>query len=397
MQEVDLLIIGAGPSGLSTAMHLLQRDASWQDRMILIEKSTHPRPKLCGGGMTHIGLETLHDLGIELPLPIPGVVVEEARLLYRGRTIHVRGRPEFVVYNRIELDNFLAQQARQRGIVINENEAVQDVTVNSSGVDVKTSRDTYLAKAVVGADGSKGASRKLIPQPGSKTRVARALETVYPAQETQMNFVERFATLDFNPVKQDLQGYFWDFPSLVAGQPRFNRGVYDSRFVPGRQETKLPAILEAGIADLGDDPQWDDFQGHPIHWFSPLSRFSIPRLLLVGDAAGVDSLLGEGIGPAMAYGKVAAEILDKAFEREEFTFKDYKRHLLTSPVGKYLLYRWCVAWWGYRLSWSSAFMHVLWTVVQVAVALWPKEAPLYPIMDREPVRKSGDQVRDYAD
>lgn len=397
MREMDLVIIGAGPAGLSTGMHLMQQDASWQERMLLIEKAAHPRLKLCGGGVTRIGLETLHDMGIEFPLPIPAVLVNEARLLYKGRTIHVHGRPEFVVYNRIELDNFLAQQARQRGIVINENEAVQRVTVRSVGVEVNTSRDTYCAKAVVGADGSKGVSRKLIPHPASKTRIARALETIYPAQETQARFVEQYATFDFNPVERDLQGYFWDFPSRFAGQPSFNRGVYDSRFVPQRRGAKLPAILKAGIANLGDDPQSNKFQSHPIHWFSPRSRFSIPRLLLVGEAAGVDSLLGEGIGPALAYGKVAAEILDQAFRREDFTFKDYKSRLLKSPVGRYLLLRWCVAWWGYHFSWSSVFMHALWTVGQLTAAFWPKKTPLYPTMDREPVRKSGDQVSDYAD
>ena len=117
MREVDLIIIGSGPAGISTALHLLQRDQSWDQRMILIDKTAHPRPKLCGGGVTRIGLETLQGLGFDLPLPIPHEVVNQARLRYRGREIRVRGRPEFLVFNRIEFDAYLADQARRRGVL----------------------------------------------------------------------------------------------------------------------------------------------------------------------------------------------------------------------------------------------------------------------------------------
>jgi len=61
--------------------------------------------------------------------------------------------------------------------------------------------------------------------------------------------------------------------------------------------------------------------GHPIHCFSPRNRFSMPRLLLVGDAAGVDPLFGEGIAPALAYGQVAAAALMEAFTQADFSLR----------------------------------------------------------------------------
>jgi flavin-dependent dehydrogenase len=45
-----------------------------------------------------------------------------------------------------------------------------------------------------------------------------------------------------------------------------------------------------------------------------------------------------GIGPALASGKLAAEAISKAFQRLGFSFSDYKRRLLTSSLGHYLLY-----------------------------------------------------------
>ncbi|MFW6097498.1 MAG: FAD-dependent monooxygenase, partial [Chloroflexota bacterium] len=50
--EVDVLIVGSGPSGMSTALHLVQADAGWAERILVVDKAVHPREKLCGGGVT---------------------------------------------------------------------------------------------------------------------------------------------------------------------------------------------------------------------------------------------------------------------------------------------------------------------------------------------------------
>jgi flavin-dependent dehydrogenase len=55
MKDIDLIIIGSWPAGISTALHLLQQDPGWAGRMIVLEKAIHPRHKLCGGRMTRPG------------------------------------------------------------------------------------------------------------------------------------------------------------------------------------------------------------------------------------------------------------------------------------------------------------------------------------------------------
>ena len=76
MQSVDLLIIGAGPAGLSTAMHLVQQNPHWRYRLRILEKAVHPRDKLCGGGVTRFGLRVLKNLGFRFPLPLSQARVE---------------------------------------------------------------------------------------------------------------------------------------------------------------------------------------------------------------------------------------------------------------------------------------------------------------------------------
>ena len=375
MQNIDLIIIGSGPAGISTALHLLQGDPRWAGRMLLLEKAAHPRPKLCGGAITRLGLETLQNLGFRLPPPVAHARVDDVRLLYRGRTVHVRGQPQLLIFHRAELDAYLAEQAQQRGAVILQNEPVMEITIDSEGVNVRSQRETYQAWAVVGADGSKGLTHKLVQDHVGEARVARLLETSQPAPESAAVFAERFALFDFNPVQEDLQGYFWEFPSRVGGRAHFNRGIYDARRVPGRR-ADLPGTFKTLLRAQGQEPTQAHIEGHPLHWFSPRSRFAIPRLLLAGDAAGVDGLFGEGIAPALAYGQIAAQAVQEAFAREDFSFSDYRQRVLRSQLGQYLLVRWCVAWWGYHFGQIPWFMHLVWTLGMVASNLWPQPEPL---------------------
>ena len=74
----DIAIVGAGPSGLATAMHLVRLDPVWSGRIIILEKAAHPRPKQCTGAITRLGLDQLSLLG--LTLDVPFVHVDELRI-----------------------------------------------------------------------------------------------------------------------------------------------------------------------------------------------------------------------------------------------------------------------------------------------------------------------------
>ena len=369
MKSIDILIIGAGPAGLSTALHLIQSDPTWRDRMLVLEKDAHPRHKLCGGGVTRYGLELLKALNLPSPLPLPQTPIEDARLVYKNRVVHVRGKPEFVVFHRAEFDAYLAAETQQRGVRILENTPVDGISTTSEGVVVTTPATTYLAQVVVGADGSKGLTRRIVGKSNPRRRVARLLEVLYPATSSAAPFRDRSAIFDFTPVSDTLQGYTWEFPSLVNGQPYFNYGVFDARIARDRPKAKLPAILGRSLRQWGANPDETKLQGHPIHWFSPRGTFARDRLVLVGDAAGVDPLFGEGIGPALGYGKVAAQAVQAGFKQKSFKFQTYRRMVLNSEVGHYLLFRWAIAWWGYRLSNINLFMHGLWTLGK-PIAWW---------------------------
>ncbi len=361
MDTLDLIIIGAGPAGLSTAMHLVQADPSWAERLLILEKQTHPRHKLCGGGVTRFGLSILEQLGIALPLPLPQAIVEDAQLVFGDRIVHVRNRPEFIVFQRAELDAYLAEEARARGIRILEDTPVRGLHVDAQGVQVSTPGGALRARLLAGADGAKGITRRLAASPKDPIRVARLLETVTAADGNTEPFAQRSARFDFTSVSAHLQGYVWEFPSYQEGKPCFNRGVFDARIARNRPRARLMDLLRRHLDPSEPARPPARIEGHPIPLFSPRNRFAVPRILLVGDAAGADPLFGEGIAPALGYGAVAARAIEIALASGDLSFRDYRRRVLSSPLGRYLLLRWAVAWWSYRLSASQTFMHSLWT------------------------------------
>jgi flavin-dependent dehydrogenase len=102
----------------------------------------------------------------------------------------------------------------------------------------------------------------------------------------------------------------------------------------------------------GADLESVEIQGHPIRLFSPRSELSVPRVILAGDAAGTDGIFGEGISIALGYGSVAAQAIRAAVARGDYTFSDYRRGVLLSPLGLALTLRTAITHIIYRLRWA---------------------------------------------
>jgi flavin-dependent dehydrogenase len=85
LERFDVIIVGAGPAGSTTAYRLARAGA----RVVLLERARFPRDKPCGGGLTERALR-------QLPFPVDPVVEEtvdtlEARLRYGPRFAALEG------------------------------------------------------------------------------------------------------------------------------------------------------------------------------------------------------------------------------------------------------------------------------------------------------------------
>jgi geranylgeranyl reductase family protein len=336
-RQIDVLIVGSGPAGMSTALHLVKANPAWAERVVVVDKAVHPREKLCGGGVTQLGEAVLTRLG--LPFEPAHVPVREVRLAFGQTAFSLRDDPVFRVVRRAEFDHWLVRCGERQGLTVRQGEAVLNISPHPDYVEVETDVATFRARVVVAADGSRSTVRRKLRW-DNEARLARLLEVLTPeVAERQVEFREGVAVFDFSPMIDSLQGYYWDFPSLINGQPFMNRGVFDSRARPERPRAALKEILRQAMA--GRERRLEDYplKGHPLHWFDPQGRFAQARVLMVGDAAGVDPLLGEGISFALAYGEVAAAAINEAFARQNFSFADYRTRILAHRTLSHLRMR----------------------------------------------------------
>jgi flavin-dependent dehydrogenase len=357
----DIIIVGAGPAGLSTALHLAKLAPALVSRTLILEKAHHPRPKLCGGGILPDAELVLRHLDLDIN-EIPHVDVDWARFDYDGRGFKMRGERDgkyaFRTIRRHEFDAWLAAKTRERGFIIQENTVVEGITISENQVVVITDQGDYCAEVVVGADGSSSQVRRTII-PREDVHVARLLEVVTEPRPDNSFHNQADSYFDFMYVPHGILGYSWDFPALENGKPVRVRGIFDSNVYPGKTDIPLREALADELKHHGFSLDAYKLQGHPLRWFDAHSLFSAPRVLLVGDAAGADALFGEGISIALGYGGFAARAIRDAFECEDFSFRDYKPSILGAEMGKSLRRR---TWWAklfYHLRWRS-FQGLAW-------------------------------------
>ncbi|MBM3181061.1 MAG: NAD(P)/FAD-dependent oxidoreductase [Chloroflexi bacterium] len=395
--EAKIIILGGGPSGLSTALHLTRIAPHLTHQILILEKEHYPRFKLCAGGLVidaEIILERL-DLDVR---EVPHVDAQTAHFDFAGKGLKVRARkrPAFRVIRRDEFDHWLAKKAEERGIEIRQGVTVKKVIPDENGVSVETDQGEFRAEIVVGADGSNGVTRRCV-FPNESVFTARVLEVITPdysvlarrakPDEAISNINNEIvsprrhgdasgenaprndvAYFDFFPVPNNIAGYTWDFPTQIRGQPMRCWGIYDTNLLAGYKRPVLKEPLAEEMKRKGFELGDYEIKGNPIRWYNPRNKASVPRVLLVGDAVGADPLFGEGISIALGYGAIAAQEIAESFQRNEFSFRRYKRRLARSGLGQTLFARWLITHIIYLLKWKW-FQILFWRMLKPIVLL----------------------------
>jgi len=325
----DVVIVGSGPAGAATALALAARAPAVAARTVLLEKAHHPRPKTCAGGVIPKAVRLLEGLGA--PLAVPHARVGTAAVTVPGRRVRLDGTDLCRVVRRAEFDARLAWAARDRGVELREGERVVHLARDGHGVRVETATRAYWAPVVVGADGSGSVVRRALV-PGAAGVVGRAVMADVPVAATRWDgFAAHRYEFDFRPCAAGLRGYRWVFPCVIDGVPHANVGAYA---LPPAGGARLRAELDAALADVGARAAaWKAF---PIRTYARGQVVAAPHALLVGDAAGCDPLMGEGISFALEYGRLAAEAILAAHARGEWSFRAYARAVHRGALGRKL-------------------------------------------------------------
>ncbi|HRC56745.1 MAG TPA: hypothetical protein PKU97_12520, partial [Kofleriaceae bacterium] len=137
---------------------------------------------------------------------------------------------------------------------------------------------------------------------------------------------------DFSAMPRQVRGYLWLFPA--PGQ-RCNVGIMHYP-ADRRAGAWLTAELRLGLAHWGVELPAKGTKGWPVYGYEPAGKVAAPRLLTIGDAAGIDGLTGEGISVAMEQAILAGDEIARALRAGDLGFAQFGRQLRRAVVGREL-------------------------------------------------------------
>ncbi len=322
MTDVDLVIVGGGPAGIATALHVQATAPS--TRLVVLEAETYPREKICAGGVGARALRVLEKIGVTVD--VPHVPIHAVAVRLGGETMVTRDPDLGIVVRRIEFDHALAKAAIARGIEVRDGCAVRALGLADDHVRVETERgESYRARAVVGADGVGGIVRRTAGFPRGELRAQ-----VVELDTEDVAVDEPRDTIVFDFTARDLHGYAWDFPTIVDGKPLVCRGAY---VIHNLGHDSPRTRIDRYLAARGLELSRYRLKQFAERGFEPGAAISRPRVLLVGEAAGIDIATGEGIAQAIEYGALAGPYLARALARDDLGFASWRRHVDLHHVG----------------------------------------------------------------
>lgn len=324
----DVVIIGAGPAGVATAARLHQHGIR---DVVVLDRDHFPRDKPCGGGLTGNCAAVMDSL--DLVLDVPAMPAHEATIQYGALRRSVTMPRPVQVVRRTDFDANLVSQIRNRGIAVRTGVTVRGLHVQRHAAEVLLSDGQVLrARVVVGADGAGSLVRRQLDRRRTM-RPHRLFMHIVRAPQFRSGMV-----YDFSPMGAGLRGYLWLFP-LPEGH--VNVGIMH---YPSTTFGAVPILkaLKQGLESHGVALPQRGTQGWPVWGYASGQTIADARLLLVGDALGIDALTGEGIVVAMEQARVAADSVAAALRAGDFNFAGYGKAIRRDTVGRELTVdTWC--------------------------------------------------------
>ena len=315
MKNCDVLIVGGGPAGSSCAWALR---GSGLD-VLIIDKQTFPRDKVCGGWITP---QIISELQLDPAEYARGRAFQPICGFRTSRMGDPEvetnyGRPVSYGIRRFEFDDYLLKRC---GAPVLEGVAFETMERQNGSLLVN---GEIKARLVVGAGGHFcPVARQLGAKMGN--------EEIVVAQEAEFSMDARQqAACSIQPeipelyFCADMRGYGWCFRK--ANVLNVGLGRLDRRSLSGHVAEFLEFLMRTGKVAF-DLPA--SILGHAYLIYSKTTRKLVDDgVMLIGDAAGLAySQSGEGIRPAIESGLLAARVISDAAG-------DYRPEKLESYVG----------------------------------------------------------------
>lgn len=365
--EYDVVVIGSGPAGATTARMLAEQDLS----VLLVDKRQElGAPVQCSGAVSRHALE-------EVDIPITDEFVQEAiygfgiydqsgletRIDYRQLKPEEYGpedhqKPLGYVVDRRRFDRYLMTLAERSGVTCmlkTEGLGYAPLDDHYCRVDLRHFNRTFsvTCRVLVGADGLMSQAGKWA---GLRTHIkitelASCLQFVVDQVETH-GLLEIITGHEWAP-----GGYAWVFPK-GHGYAEIGLGVIPTMTDNDAQWHVQHFMENSFFKERFGDSRILEVQGGGVPLAAPLRVQYADHLILVGDAARhVNPITGGGIHTALSGGAIAADFL--------------ARHLNAGRPNR------AAEMAGYQEAWLSKLGRKMWKLYEVKTEIFrEKEIPL---------------------
>ena len=317
-ETTDVIIIGAGPAGLSAAFHLQEHDI---DFILLAREALACEYKTCGG---FIPARALREFDIKIPPNFQEITSVRMKFPSLDAVAVDFGRQVGFNTTRKALGERMVEPLRNKTSIMRMKTTATAVSESREFVDVSverySQREVLRARILIDGSGANpvsvksGAVRKRIPNTKMGYGVQYLLRTKgLDAAFSSTN--EFFYGHEFSP-----GGYTWVFPrkhEVVVGTGGLVARV--------RESDKRPIDYLDYLLREGESTKTELRDAEIIKTDAavmPLAGIVTPsysrRIMLAGDAAGHCSpITGEGIYYSMVGGRIAAETAIASLDRKD--------------------------------------------------------------------------------
>ena len=324
MESCDVLIVGGGPAGSSLAWKLKNSGLD----ILILDKNTFPRDKVCAGWITPAVTELLHINEAEYSRENVLQPVSGFKTGMMGGDGVVTRYERTISYGirRREFDDYLLKRSGAR---LNLGSALKSMQREHDYWIVNENVKTPL---VIGAGGHFcPVSRLIRGSQGQNGPVVVAQEIEFEMDESQQRDCQIRGDTPELYFCEDLKGYGWcvrkgDYLNIGLGrEDNHNITGYVQSFCDSLREKKR---IHANIPA--------NFRGHAYRLYNGESQIVIDDgVMLVGDAAGLAyPKSGEGIRPAIESALLAADVILSVagdYRREKLSLYPF---LLAKRFGK---------------------------------------------------------------